>query len=167
MRLSKSIFILAVFLLSGLVAAAQVPSASRKQAVKSKTQRYVELVARNDVLKSSVFGVLAMTEDGDTVAAWNPGQRMIPASTQIQRCSRFIQQKDLGIIIDGTTYGKPFFHTERHFARCDIQKFINPEHLKESALKLFFKVLRAIPHSEIIPCGKLFYDRSPLRNVCH
>ena len=81
MRLSKSIFILAVFLLSGLVAAAQVPSASRKQAVKSKTQRYVELVARNDVLKSSVFGVLAMTEDGDTVAAWNPGQRMIPAST--------------------------------------------------------------------------------------
>ncbi len=81
MRLSKSISILAVFLLSGLVAAAQVPSASRKQAVKSKTQRYVELVARNDVLKSSVFGVLAMTEDGDTVAAWNPGQRMIPAST--------------------------------------------------------------------------------------
>ena len=61
-------------------ASAQVPAA-KKIAAKSKAQRYVELVARNDVLKNSSFGVLAMTERGDTLASWNCGQRLIPAST--------------------------------------------------------------------------------------
>ncbi len=39
------------------------------------------MASRNDLLKSSVFGVLAMTEGGDTLASWNSGMRMIPAST--------------------------------------------------------------------------------------
>ena len=65
--------------LSCVVASAQVPAS--KPASKSKAQRYIELASRNDILKSSVFGVLAITEGGDTVAAWNSDQRMVPAST--------------------------------------------------------------------------------------
>ena len=57
----------------------QVP-AVRKSAAKSKAQRYVELAARNDVLRNASFGVLAMTEGGDTVASWNCGRRLLPAS---------------------------------------------------------------------------------------
>ena len=48
---------------------------------KSKAQRYVESVSRSEALKSSVFGVLAITEGGDTLAIWNSDQRMVPAST--------------------------------------------------------------------------------------
>ena len=59
--------------------AAQIPAS--KPLPKSKTQRYVESVSRSEPLKSSVFGVLAVTEGGDTLAAWNSAQRMIPAST--------------------------------------------------------------------------------------
>ena len=69
-----------VAVLSLASAYAQVPAA-KKASVKSKAQRYVELVSRNDVLRNSSFGVLAMTERGDTLAAWNNGQRLIPAST--------------------------------------------------------------------------------------
>lgn len=47
----------------------------------SKAQRYIESVSRSETLKSSVFAVLALTEGGDTLAAWNSGMRMIPAST--------------------------------------------------------------------------------------
>lgn len=47
----------------------------------SKAQRYIESVSRSEILKSSVFAVLALTEGGDTLAAWNSGMRMIPAST--------------------------------------------------------------------------------------
>lgn len=46
-----------------------------------KAQRYIESVSRSEILKSSVFAVLALTEGGDTLAAWNSGMRMIPAST--------------------------------------------------------------------------------------
>ena len=49
--------------------------------MKTKAQRYVELVSRGEVLKNSSFGVLAMTVGGDTLACWNPSQRLIPAST--------------------------------------------------------------------------------------
>ncbi len=58
----------------------QLHSAKKAQ-TKSKAQRYIEMASRNDLLKSSVFGVLAMTEGGDTLASWNSGTRMIPAST--------------------------------------------------------------------------------------
>ncbi len=54
---------------------------AKKVRVKSKAQRYIEMASRNDLLKSSVFGVLALTEGGDTLASWNCGMRMIPAST--------------------------------------------------------------------------------------
>ncbi len=66
-----------------LVEAASVPqehSASKSQP-KSKAQRYVESISRSEALKSSILGVLAVTEEGDTLAAWNSGLRMIPAST--------------------------------------------------------------------------------------
>lgn len=56
------------------------PVPSKERAVKTQAQKYVEMVSRNEILGSSVFGVLAMTESGDTLAAWNCGQRMIPAS---------------------------------------------------------------------------------------
>ena len=49
--------------------------------LRTKAQRYVETVSRSESLKSSVFGVLAVTEGGDTLASWNSGTRMIPAST--------------------------------------------------------------------------------------
>ena len=50
--------------------------------LKTKAQRYVESVSCGEPLKSSVFGVLAVTEGGDTLVSWNSGTRMIPASTQ-------------------------------------------------------------------------------------
>lgn len=58
----------------------QIPS-SKKTHAKTKAQRYVESISRSEALKSSVFGVLAVTEGGDTLAAWNCDQRMVPAST--------------------------------------------------------------------------------------
>ena len=70
-------FLAAVSLVS---VSAQVPAA-RKAAVKSKAQKYIELASKNDVLGGASFGVLAMTEGGDTVAAWNSGGRLVPAST--------------------------------------------------------------------------------------
>ena len=59
--------------------AAQIPAS--KPLPKSKPQRYIESVSQSEALKSSVLGVLAVTEGGDTLAAWNSSQRMIPAST--------------------------------------------------------------------------------------
>lgn len=61
-------------------ASRQLPS-TKKKALKSKAQRYVESVSGSESLKSSVFGVLAVTEGGDTLAVWNSGMRMLPAST--------------------------------------------------------------------------------------
>ena len=58
----------------------QIHSAKTLQA-KSKAQRYIEMTSRSEALKSSVFGVLAVTESGDTLAVWNSDQRMVPAST--------------------------------------------------------------------------------------
>lgn len=53
----------------------------KRFSVKTKAQRYIETAARGEALKSSVFGVLAVTEGGDTLACWNSDQRMVPAST--------------------------------------------------------------------------------------
>ena len=61
-------------------ASAQIPAANNSAKVRTGVQKYVELVSRNDVLKNSVFGVLGITKRGDTLAAWNPGTRMLPAS---------------------------------------------------------------------------------------
>ncbi len=61
-------------------ASPQVTSPKRFS-VKTKAQRYIETAARGEALKSSVFGVLAVTEGGDTLACWNSDQRMVPAST--------------------------------------------------------------------------------------
>ena len=55
--------------------------ASKKTQAKTKVQRYVESISRSESLKSSAFGVFAVTEGGDTLASWNSGQRMLPAST--------------------------------------------------------------------------------------
>lgn len=56
-------------------------TSSKRFSVKTKAQRYIETAARGEALKSSVFGVLAVTEGGDTLACWNSDQRMVPAST--------------------------------------------------------------------------------------
>lgn len=58
----------------------QIHSAKKSQ-IQSKAQRYIEMTSRSEALKSSVFGVLAVTEGGDTLAVWNSDQRMVPAST--------------------------------------------------------------------------------------
>ena len=50
------------------------------QGPKTKAQAYVNRVARQEPLKGSVWGVLAMNSKGDTLARWNPGIRMVPAS---------------------------------------------------------------------------------------
>jgi D-alanyl-D-alanine carboxypeptidase, serine-type, PBP4 family len=52
----------------------------RRNTIKTRTQKYVELVSRNDILKDSQFGVLALKMNGDTVACWNSNTRMLPAS---------------------------------------------------------------------------------------
>ena len=57
----------------------QLPRSTGKS-VRTKAQRYIESVSRSESLKSSVFGVLAVTEGGDTLASWNSETRMIPAS---------------------------------------------------------------------------------------
>jgi len=79
MRIVK--LIIAAFSVSlTLAAAAQVP-ATRKAPVKSKAQKYIESVSRNDILRNASFGVFAMNEGGDTLASWNYDKRLIPAST--------------------------------------------------------------------------------------
>ncbi|MBR4757139.1 MAG: D-alanyl-D-alanine carboxypeptidase/D-alanyl-D-alanine-endopeptidase [Bacteroidales bacterium] len=80
MRSVKLILAASVAALSLASAYAQVPAA-KKQAAKSKAQRYIELAAGNDILRNASFGVLAMTEGGDTVASWNCRTRLVPAST--------------------------------------------------------------------------------------
>ena len=49
----------------------------KRFSVKTKAQCYIETGARGEALKSSVFGVLAVTEGGDTLACWNSDQRMV------------------------------------------------------------------------------------------
>ncbi len=71
---------LALSALAASSAVAQVASVQGKT-VRTKAQKYVEIASRSEILKSSVFGVLAMTEGGDTLASWNSDTRMIPAST--------------------------------------------------------------------------------------
>lgn len=85
MRCVKKIFAASLAVIAALAftapAAAQVPASKSVGTSKSKAQRYIELASRNDVLKGSSFGVLAMTEGGDTLASWNSSTRLIPAST--------------------------------------------------------------------------------------
>lgn len=65
---------------SAVASSPQLHSANKAR-FKTKAQRYVESISRSESLKSSVLGVLALTEGGDTLASWNSGQRMVPAST--------------------------------------------------------------------------------------
>lgn len=68
-------------LLTALSVCAQVPAGRPETAPKTKTQRYVEQVAGNDILKGAAFGVLAVKKGGATLAVRSSGQRMLPAST--------------------------------------------------------------------------------------
>jgi len=43
-------------------------------------QQYVNSQSRSGVLKDAVWGVLAVDQDGRTLASLNPGRRMVPAS---------------------------------------------------------------------------------------
>ena len=84
MRTVKSI----IAALAAALAALSVPSAllqaqvpaTRPAQVKTKAQRYVELVSKNDILRHAALGVFAMTEGGDTLACWNYDKRLNPAS---------------------------------------------------------------------------------------
>ena len=55
-------------LLTALSVCAQVPAGRPETAPKTKTQRYVEQVAGNDILKGAAFGVLAVKKGGATLA---------------------------------------------------------------------------------------------------
>lgn len=61
-----------VFLTISLGASAQHP--------KTAVQAYVDQIARQEPLRSSVWGVLAVNAKGDTLAARNAFTRMVPAS---------------------------------------------------------------------------------------
>ena len=79
MKTVKLIIAASVAAFALVSASAQVP-ATQKASVKTKAQRYVELVSGNDILRNSSFGVLAITEGGDTLAAWDYSRRLLPAS---------------------------------------------------------------------------------------
>ena len=64
----KQFFSIWLLLILTLTAGAQGP--------KTKAQAYVNRVARQEPLKGSVWGVLAMNSKGDTLARWNPGIRI-------------------------------------------------------------------------------------------
>ena len=70
----------AVMMVPAFEGFAQAPSRNAAPAGKTAAQKYVELVAQNDVLKNSLFGVCARTEGGRTLVSWNSGKRMLPAS---------------------------------------------------------------------------------------
>ena len=63
----------------GLLATLGVLTAGA-QGPKTKAQAYVNRVARQEPLKGSVWGVLAVNSKGDTLARYNAGSRMVPAS---------------------------------------------------------------------------------------
>jgi D-alanyl-D-alanine carboxypeptidase/D-alanyl-D-alanine-endopeptidase (penicillin-binding protein 4) len=75
----KAVFLSIAFSVSICDGWAQVPAA-QGSAEKTATQKYVELVAQNDVLKNSLFGVCAKTDGGKTLVNLNGGKRMLPAS---------------------------------------------------------------------------------------
>lgn len=79
MRNVKSLLAAAAAALCVITAPAQEP-ARRLSPSRSKAQRYIEAVSRNDILRNAAFGVLAITEGGDTIASWNHDKRLIPAS---------------------------------------------------------------------------------------
>lgn len=80
MNRNRTILIALCMLAAGIQAYSQAPAAKAGKAPKTKSQRYIELVSGNDILKDSEFAVLAMKVNGDTIAAWNSHTRMLPAS---------------------------------------------------------------------------------------
>ena len=57
-----------------------LPLAATAQRTKTAAQAYVDKVAAQEPLRSSVWGVLAINSKGDTLAVRNARQRMLPAS---------------------------------------------------------------------------------------
>lgn len=72
--------VILLLLATPYLASAQETALSTQGKTVTRTQKYVELVSSNDILRESSFGILAMTAGGDTVAAWNPNARLTPAS---------------------------------------------------------------------------------------
>lgn len=62
--------------ITAILAALVCLTASSQAALRS----YVKELSRNEPLKSSVWGVLAVRMNGDTLVAYNQGQKMVPAS---------------------------------------------------------------------------------------
>lgn len=79
MRTVKLFLAATVAVLSVISVSAQEP-APRLSTSKSKAQRYIETVSRNDILRHAALGVFAVTEGGDTLASWNHDKRLNPAS---------------------------------------------------------------------------------------
>ncbi|MBQ6253235.1 MAG: D-alanyl-D-alanine carboxypeptidase/D-alanyl-D-alanine-endopeptidase [Bacteroidales bacterium] len=79
MRTVKFFLAAALAALSVMSLPAQEP-ARRLSPSRSKAQRYVESVSRNDILRHATLGVFAVTEGGDTLVLWNHDKRLNPAS---------------------------------------------------------------------------------------
>lgn len=47
---------------------------------KTAAQRKIAEISAREPLRSSIFGLMAVTADGDTIASFNAGRKMIPAS---------------------------------------------------------------------------------------
>lgn len=65
----KKLTLLAAALALSLQAMAQTPA-----------QQYVDKLQRNGVLKNAVWGIKAVDRDGNTVAEYNSGKKLVPAS---------------------------------------------------------------------------------------
>lgn len=50
-------------------------------AIRTRAQKEVSDICRQEPLRSGVYGVLAVRMNGDTLVSINPGQKMVPAST--------------------------------------------------------------------------------------
>lgn len=61
-----------------LISTVIFPAAAQKP--RTKAQAYVDRIAGEEPLREAVWGVLAVTSRGDTLAVKNPRQKMVPAS---------------------------------------------------------------------------------------
>lgn len=61
------------------ILAITMPSGKAQNTVKSLSQEYIENIAQHE-LRNAVIGVLAISAEGDTIAAWNAERNLVPAS---------------------------------------------------------------------------------------
>jgi GntP family gluconate:H+ symporter len=66
-------------------------------AIRTRAQKEVSDICRQEPLRSGVYGVLAVRMNGDTLVSINPGQKMVPASTA-KLVTTGVALKTLGVV---------------------------------------------------------------------